>query len=325
MDDNVVLDDHRADEHIAQAIRDIAQLIQAGLVEYSNSNPIPRRPASQGHGWHPVLYVTYFLPNEMYLLINDRQRQHLDLTFSIRDPFVNGNPYRTVVGYAISALVNRRGNRRGNGPSEKWYWKPATASFLMREEQTSDIHLDPDEIFATLTLAKAAFKQLCGARPNTGLRVRVQGHKEAGRETHREIHALINANQAADHVAKCEELRRRRTAPIGRPRVVGRPGASAVAAKLALQATNPAVAAVKVRTRTGLGLLGFLRNKGPQFGGHFEPAHLPANANNRQRARQMAAVKVALLATDPYTPIGRRLIGEQTEQLWAKIKPPPRK
>ena len=205
--DDVSVDDHRADEHIAK-------LIQAH-----------RSPASRQNGskkWDPEVFVTYYIPSEMNQ--PHHMRQNLVLTVH---PEGTVHPDRApVLHYNIKALVKRRANVPDVDDGfdaqgwRAWYWKPTTASFLTRQqhEQYAYTARDPDELLATLALAKTKFKQLCGARPDTRLRVHIHGRTVVQRigsyVTHHATHALINANQAANHAKAVKALRRRTAARV---------------------------------------------------------------------------------------------------------------
>jgi len=80
------------------------------------------------------------------------------------------------------------------------------------------------DLFAKLTLVKAAFKRLCGVRPDARLRVRVIDGQAW--KTDLATHDLIRADQAADLARSVEALRRRAAARVIRDRwrdVLGNP------------------------------------------------------------------------------------------------------
>jgi hypothetical protein len=207
--DDVSVDDHRADEHIAK-------LIQAHTSAASRQNGPSKK-------WDPEVFVTYYIPSEMN--IPHHMRQKLDLTV---------HPDRAPgLHYNIKALVKRRANVPDVGFDaqgwQNWYWKPTTASFLTRQqhEQYAYTARDPDELLATLALAKTKFKQLCGARPDARLRVHIHGRTVVRRlgsyVTHHATHALINANQAANHAKAVEALRTRRALRIIKNHMLANP------------------------------------------------------------------------------------------------------
>jgi hypothetical protein len=159
------------------------------------------------YDWDPVVLVTYFIPSEMNKPYLERQR--LVLTVNRDDPFFVDK--RSRIWYKIEAQVKDPTSKRPY--KVEAIWKPTTASFFTKNNFVNnyDDHnwwsailnqnkaRDPDEILATLALAKTKFKQLCGARPDTRLRVNIQGfvvRPDGGYTTHRATHALINANHA---------------------------------------------------------------------------------------------------------------------------------
>ena len=72
------------------------------------------------------------------------------------------------------------------------------------------------DLFAKVALAKAAFKRLCGVRPDARLRVRVIDGQSW--KTDLATHDLIRADQAADLARSVEALRRRAAARVIRDR-----------------------------------------------------------------------------------------------------------
>lgn len=191
---NVVsVDDHSADERIAEMLATTR---------------------------HRSTYVTYFLPNQKDTHFINREKLSLTVSHTTQH-----------LAYYIGAKAR----------DQQWFWNPLTASFLTRDEETARMHtpdsgwqfqyrvLNPGEILTTLALAKAAFKQLCGARPDIRLRVHIHVYDGGRHATRHETHALINANQTK---AVVEELRRRRAlwtvkralanpyTPVGRRRLL---------------------------------------------------------------------------------------------------------